>query len=102
MAKNIWPDDFCCPKCKKTPAYNAVIGDRKYLARRLDLPYFLCGDCRICSYSKELIKQTIRRWKESVVVPDRQIYRESTEALDKVLQYLIKTAGYRLGRFQRK
>src|SRR3989344_1297106 len=107
MDKNdIWPDDFCCPKCNKSQPYTSVIGIRKYSARRLDLPYFLCGDCRICSYSKLLLRQTISRWRSSIKIRggsyDR-VYQESKKTLEKVLAYYVKTASYRcVYRFKRK
>ena len=85
MAQDTWPDDFCCPKCGKTPEYTSVIGVRKYAMQRLDLPYFMCGKCRVCSYSKQLLKQTIKRWRKynnpNLAVSDGQIFTESKETL---------------------
>jgi len=99
MLKDIWPDDFQCPQCGKVPKYNSVIGVREYSVRRLDLPYFMCGDCRLCSYSKLLLKQTISRWGNSVKlkgISHSQVYQASKKIVEEVLAYYTRTAGYRL------
>ena len=104
MLKDLYPDDFECSKCGKTPEYNAVM-TRKYSVRRLEFPYFLCGDCRICSYSKQLLRYWISRWikdNHRAQVPYIQIYREAKEILEETLKYYMNTAGYRLGRFKKK
>lgn len=106
MPKDIYPDDFRCPECNKVPEYTSVIGVRKYSMRKLDLPYFLCGDCRICSYSKLLLRQCISRWRKdsagAKAIPYNQIYQESKGILEGTLRYYVKTAEYRLGRFRKK
>lgn len=106
MPQEIYSDDFYCPQCDKRMTHNGVIGIRGYLARRLDIPYFLCGDCRLCSYSKLLLRQTISRWKEGTAIRGasyNQIYQESKKMLEETLVYYIKTAGYRfVRRFKRK
>lgn len=105
MSKNLYPDDFKCSKCGKTPEYNAIM-IRKYAVRRLGLPYFLCGDCRICSYSKQLLRHYVSRWRKdspgAQAVPYIQIYQESKKTLEETLKYYMDTAGYQLGRFKRK
>lgn len=102
---DIYPDDFACPKCEKPPAGDAVLL-RQYSVRALRLPYFLCGDCRICDYSKSLLRQTISRWRnESAVasdVPYKKLYKEFRKTLEETLRYYIRTAGYRPGKFKRK
>ncbi|GEM_PF-4859847 len=105
MPKDIWPDDFHCPKCNKVPENNAILMPRDYSVYALRLPYFLCGDCRICSYDKELLRQCIARWKKNGKVQRasyRAIYQESKESLEKTLKYYMDNAGYHLGRFKRK
>lgn len=105
MLKDIWPDDFVCSKCNKCPQENSILMPRFYSVRALRLPYFLCGDCRICSYDKQLTKQIITRWRKgsnAESTPYKTIYWEAIEILDETLIYYIKTAGYRPGHFKRK
>jgi len=65
----------------------------------------MCGDCRICSYDKQLIKQVITRWRKGSAAektPYGIIYSEAKKSLEETLKYYMETAGYRLGRFKRK
>lgn len=105
MPKDIWPDDFVCSKCNKYPEENAILMPRNYSFRALRLPYFLCGDCRICSYDKQLTRQTITRWRKgstAEIIQYKLIYSEAIKSLEETLKYYMKTAGYRLGCFKRK
>lgn len=105
MPKDIWPDDFLCPKCNKCPDSNAILHSRAYSMQALRLPYFMCGDCRVCSYDKQLIKQVITRWRKGSAaerIPYSIIYSGAKKSLEETLKYYMKTAGYRLSRFKRK
>lgn len=100
MVKEIWPDDFCCPKCGKTDIINWGVSARIYSMRRLDVPYFICGDCRLCGYNKNLIGQTIRRWGEygsrGWGFTYKKIYNDSIKWLEEILGYYTKRASYKL------
>ncbi|MDP2695811.1 MAG: hypothetical protein Q8O87_01000 [bacterium] len=105
MAKDIWPDDFRCPKCDSNKVVNLTMGSRKYAMVRLDLPYFLCGPCRLCSYDKRLIQQTITRWgdygkKGGWGFSYSQIYQDSIKYLEEVMNLYIKTASYHRDKFK--
>ena len=105
MPKEIYDEDFYCPKCKKNPSKSTAM-TTEYSMYRLDLPYFLCGDCRLCSYDKQLIGQVIQRWDKhshaTSHTPYEEIYRSSIKLLEELLEYYVSRVGYRIAKFKLK
>lgn len=105
MPKDLYPDDFYCPKCGKNPSKSTIM-TTQYSMYRLDLPYFMCGNCRFCSYDKRLIKQTISRWNKyshaTRRTPYKEIYRGSIELLEESMKYCVDKIGYQVAKFNMK
>lgn len=104
----ILPNDFYCPKCgKKATIYTASIF-KGWNIRRLDLPYFSCVNCLICSYDKRLTRQNVRNWyfDESSTFGQRtqtwkEIYEEAKSFLEKIIDDLVRV-GNRKIKFKHK
>ena len=98
---------YFCPECDraKDPAY--IIGIRSYSARRWDLPYFMCGDCRLIYVDKSLIRKTVRAYLDDIkgqkYLPSFPvIYKDMIGHLRKAVKYYCTTAGYKLAKFKKK
>jgi len=105
----IYPDEFSCPGCgtRGGRIVSTGITNRKYSARALALPYFVCGDCRLCGYSKLLINQCIGLWRNGHLgrygphtVPYRMLHAEMHDLVNDWLDSLEQTAGYRRAKFR--
>ena len=94
---------FYCPKCGKEKLPDNVIGSRSYSARRLDLPYFMCGDCRLIYADRPLIQQTIREYGNELsdprAFPNRIVCKEMLALMESVIEYYCLTASYRRAKF---
>lgn len=105
MPEEIHAYDFYCPKCGEKPSvYNS--STTHYSMQKLNLPYFMCGDCRICGYDKKLIRTMIHQWdKHSHAISHfnyKKIYLNSIRLLEERTAYYVKTAGYRISEFKLK
>lgn len=94
-----------CSKCGIEKEAVWVIGSRTYAAQRLDVPYFVCSDCRLICLDRTSLSETIKWWKElnpSKHIPSQgHLYREMFPLLDRVVQYYCDTAGYKRARFKK-
>ena len=98
-----------CPKCNKQTSPAWMIGIRNYSARTLDVPYFMCGTCRVIDVNKTAVRRAISAWRsdlsnrEREYVPSRKkLYRETMETLERVvIDTYCRTAGYRRARFKK-
>jgi len=97
---------YFCPGCKspKQPGY--VIGTRSYSARRWELPYFMCGRCRLIYIDTPLLRKTISTLKKEVSgirrLSYRELYKEMFSCLNGVVEYYCRTAGYKQAIFKRE
>lgn len=94
-----------CPGCgkEKTPCW--MIGSRNYSMQRLDVPYFMCGECRLICVNKTAVRKAISQWKNNLLtrkhLPSNEVlYKEMLKILDEVTEYYCRTAGYRRAKFK--
>jgi predicted RNA-binding Zn-ribbon protein involved in translation (DUF1610 family) len=97
---------FCCPQCGEIKEPEWVIGTRSYSARRLDVPYFMCGKCRLIDVDKNTVRRALSEWRNSVSLskntpPYQEIYKEILEVVNRVVEYYCQTAGYKRRRFRK-
>ncbi len=104
MPKNSY--NLCCPKCneEKTPEW--IIGTRRYSMYRLDVPYFMCGECRVIYVSKSTVRKAISEWRNELSsrkhLPSYEnLCKEMMTVLNKAIDYYCQTAGYRRARFKK-
>jgi hypothetical protein len=103
-------DEFVCPGCgAQGRDIVSVGGTRQYAIRRLDLPYFMCGRCRLIGYSKRLVDQCLRSWfhnQRRMMYRDgltlRELRAEIRELVESWINHYISTAGYCRTSFKRK
>lgn len=97
-------DKFFCPKCgkEKHPHCASLI----HFIKRLDMPYFMCGDCRVLCYYKMTIRECVVQlrkndsWARSV--PFKVLYKRAIEYMDKIVWHDIKELGYRFAYFKKQ
>lgn len=95
---------FYCPKCgRETRPYHAAW---IHFLHRLDLPHFMCGECRLTYYDKSMIMECVT-WLRKVEsgardIPFKVLYKRVTEYMDEIMQYNIEKLGYRFVRFKKK
>lgn len=96
--------DFFCPKCgkKREPSWACLITN--YSIQRLDLPYFLCGDCRLMHIDKRLLRNIVSHWRKNSkyaqTFPFKRIYAEVAEYMEEVIRTMEKI-GYRQKRVRK-
>lgn len=99
-------DDYAlrCPKCKKkiNPAWTT--GTHAYSAMTLDVPYFMCGACRVIYIDKAFVRREIHLWRieqttNQPIPSEKALYKEMLEYLYGIMNYYIRTASYRQARF---
>lgn len=95
---------FFCPKCGKKcePSWACLITN--YSIQRLDLPYFLCGDCRLMHIDKLLLRNVVSHWRKNYnkyakTFPFKRIYAEVMEYMEEVRKMMEKI-GYRQKKFK--
>ncbi len=87
-----------CPDCgKKADAAHSLFILYEY---RLDLPIFLCSDCRTIYIDKLTIRQKISEWRNENIftkkISFRQLYQEFYGELDNAVKnHWTKELGYR-------
>ena len=98
--------EFFCPQCykKAEPTRRDWI---KYSFARLELPTFLCGDCRTAYIDWPTIRRKIRCWRNEsgylTEIPYRELVREITEWFRQGFEeYYIKYLGYREVKFLKR
>ena len=101
-------DDYAlrCPKCNKEKGPEWIIGTRGYSMRRLDVPYFMCGICRIIDINNSTVHKAISSWENDLLshkhIPShKELYREMMEILNQVIDYYCQTAGYKRAKFKK-
>ena len=96
-------DDFYCPKCgKKAVTLNPMF--RCYSMRRLELPIFICSDCRTIYIDKPTIRKIISEFRKDGPIWMRmsfeEMYREVLGKLEGVMEcYCVPCYGYKKVRF---
>ena len=96
-----------CPKCNEEKEAEWVIGMRSYSARRLDVPYFMCGMCRTICVNKAAVRRAISLWRSELPshkhLPSAEdLHKEMIETLERVvIDFYCCTAGYKRARFKR-
>lgn len=96
-----------CPKCSAMKEPEWMIGSRSYSVYRLDIPYFMCGECRLICLDKITVRKAISEWRDTRpksivgIPPHEYIYQEMLRTLNKVVDYYCQTAGYRRIRFKK-
>lgn len=98
--------NLLCPKCNNAKMPEWVIGTRSYSARRLDVPYFMCGNCRFIYVDKTIVRRTISEWMDNKFVsksipPYKKLYEEMLGVVNRVVEYYCQTAGYKRRRFRK-
>ena len=90
-------DSHPCPRCKKDlgPSWMCDNNFFSHSWRRLDLPYFLCGDCRVAFVDKLLLRDCISSWRKSEKGLTRRIsfrdaYAKARESVARVLDYYAR------------
>lgn len=95
--------NFSCPKCGRMVQPSWACHITAYCVRRLDLPYFLCGDCRLLHVDKALIRTIVSEWRKNSrfakKVPSKKIYREARDYMETVASCLSKI-GYKKKKFK--
>lgn len=98
--------ELICPGCGKVKNANWMIGSRNYAMQRLDLPYFMCGKCRLICMDKTAVHKAISEWKNNLLtrkyIPSHEaLYKEMLKTLDGVIEYYCRTAGYKRAKFKK-
>jgi len=95
-----------CPKCDTDKEPEWMIGSRNYSMRRLDVPYFMCGECRLICLDKITLRKAISEWRRDMPsksiagIPSYEyIYQEMLKTLNKIVDYYCQTASYRRTQF---
>jgi len=94
-----------CPKCNKE-AELAIACDINHCfllcqnlasTKRLDLPYFLCSDCRLAYIDRERIKRIIKMEMEELTPSKSKkvSYQDAYQKITKFLEEIIKDNGYK-------
>ena len=94
--------DLYCPECKKK-ASTANPMFIRYSVRRLELPIFLCGECRTIYVEKPTVRRIISEWRKGGMwtkMSLRQLCDEFLGELEEsVWTYWVAHLGYRKARF---
>lgn len=97
-------EKFCCPECGKEAAPSNAIWI--HFLHRLDLPYFVCGDCRTVYCDKILIKRQVSwlRKIESAArrVPFKILFKTVMDYMNGIIEYNVSYLGYRVVRFKKR
>jgi hypothetical protein len=96
-----------CPDCKKEPSQGNLLFIPPRSFRRMDVPYFMCSDCRIIYVDKEKIKQYVRWWKKLAFIKrhlpsNKVLYKMALEQAEDTVDYYVARVGYHRARFIRK
>ncbi len=97
-----------CPNCKKEPSsHGSLFWLPPSSMRRMDIPYFMCGQCRTICADKRALKNYIRWWKSCDIIKRRTptlktLYNLALEQAEKNIDYYVDRIGYRRARFIRK
>lgn len=98
--------DLYCPQCqKKADTANPMF--IRYSVRRLQLPIFLCGECRTIYIDKATIRHVISLWRKSGAftrkMPFRRLYQEFLKELEGlVATHFVPRLGYKRVRFLKR
>ena len=98
--------DLYCPQCdKKAGTVNPMF--IRYSCRRIQLPIFLCSECRTIYIDKPTIRHIIGEWRKNDAftrrIPFKKLYREFLGELEKsVRTYWTSQLGYKRVRFQKR
>lgn len=98
--------DLCCPQCdKKAGTANPMF--IRYSLRHLQLPIFLCSECRTIYIDKPIVRHIISEWRKDGAftrkIPFKKLYREFLGELEEsVRTYWVHRLGYKKTRFLRR
>lgn len=97
-----------CPQCNRAVS-PYIVWDRKffyYSWARLELPYFLCGNCRTACVDKILVQKAVSSWRKNTWagknISHREAYQKAKDVLSGTLQRHVEQLGYRIVRFYKK
>lgn len=95
--------EMYCPQCKKM-AGTANPMFIRYSFRHLQLPIFLCSECRTIYIDRPIIRRIISEWRKNRAftreMPFNRLYKEFLGELEESLgTYWIPRLGYRKVRF---
>ncbi len=95
--------DFHCPKCKKKADTSNPMFVR-YTMRRLELPIFLCSECRKIYIDKSTVRREIAEWRRGgTFYPEQSIgklYKEFLGELEEMVRtHWVPRLGYKRARF---
>lgn len=94
----------CCPKCGqvKTPQNGPII---RYSSIRLELPYFMCGECRLIYVDKIILRREISIWRKrspsTKSIRYEELCKEMAETLNEIIEYYCQNIGYRRAKFKK-
>lgn len=89
-----------CPNCNKVidPCFLFNSEFFKYSFSRLDLPYFLCGNCRLAYVDKKLIQKAVSDWRKRTnahkYISHKDAYKKALKFVEEQVRYLITHTGY--------
>lgn len=98
--------DLYCPECdKKADAANPMF--IRYSARRLQLPIFLCSECRTIYIDKPIVRRIISEWRKNDAItrkiPFEFLCREFLGEIEKSVRTMwVPKFGYRKVRFLKR
>lgn len=107
MPKNI-DYNFYCPECgKKAATANPMF--IRYSIIRLELPIFLCSNCRTIGIDKPVVRRIISRWRKASrfftagKMSFNKLCKEFIEELEQALkEHWIPLLGYKKARFLKR
>jgi len=92
-----------CPNCGKELEISWMFDNSffDYSWRRADLPFFLCGDCRVAFIDKKLLLLSVSTWRNgekalSKRISFRDAHQKAKESLDETLKYYVENVGYKI------
>ena len=96
-------DDLYCPKCgQKAKTLNPIF--RCYSMCRLELPIFLCLDCRTICIDRPTVRKIVRKYRKENVIWMKMSFKDMCDGILGKLEKLaenpyISQCGYKKVRF---
>ena len=96
-----------CQKCGKEPSQGTLLFIPSWSIRRMDIPYFMCGSCRIICADKASIRKYVCWWKKLAFTKrhlpsNKVLYKMALERAENIVDYYVANIGYHRARFLRK
>lgn len=95
-----------CPGCGNIKGPNWVIGTKSYSVQTLDIPYFICSECRFVGIDKTVIRKALSSWKNDGFVSKNmplynKLYKEMLDIVSRAVSMYCRTAGYKRRKFRK-